>query len=83
MANGKGFFDYFKNFHPSEEVEETLKAAENVRVRVAKDPLRIEVLVDFPYVVRNCLLYPLEDELCQLYEAASFRILPTPGRPLL
>ena len=43
---------------------------------MAKNPLRIEVFADFPMLVRNSVLYPVEKELCALYGAASFRIFP-------
>lgn len=76
--NIKGFFDYFTRYVPEDpETKAALCEAENVHVRVAKDPLRIEVTADFPHVIRNGLLYPAENALCLLYSAASFRILPT------
>ena len=77
MAENKKFFDFFKHYSPNDEAREMLESAEEVRVRVAKDPLRIEILARFPRVVRNAELYPVEDELCALYSAASCRILPS------
>ncbi len=77
MTENKKFFDFFKHYTPAEEDREMLSSAENVKVRVAKNPLRIEILADFPTVIHNAQLYPIEDELCALYEAASVRIMPT------
>ena len=75
--NQKKFFEFFKHYKPDEKIREILDKAYNVRVRVAKEPLRIEVLASFDSVVRNATLYPIEEELRVLYEALSFRILPT------
>ena len=73
----KGFFDYFPGYEPEDAtVKAALAAATEVRVRVAKAPLRIEVMARFAEVVPGAMLYRVEDALCERYEAASFRILP-------
>ncbi len=73
----KGFFDYFKSFKTDEKTRQMLESAQNIKVRVAKEPLRVEVIASFPHVVRNDVLYALEEELRVMYEAASFRFLPS------
>ncbi|MBO5653320.1 MAG: hypothetical protein J6S44_03810, partial [Clostridia bacterium] len=75
--NGKkNFFDYFKHYKTDENTRQMLLSAEELKVRVAKDPLRIEVIASFPHVVRGATFYALEEELRVMYEAASFRFLP-------
>ncbi len=75
--NSKTFFDYFKRYNPDEKTRQILLMAENLKVRVAKDPIRVEVHAFFPEVIRNSVFFPIEAELCTLCEAASFRFLPT------
>ena len=72
----KDFFDYFKSYKTDEKTRQMLLTAEELKVRVAKAPLRIEVLASFPHVVRGEVFYALEEELRVMYEAASFRFLP-------
>ncbi len=72
----KKFFDYFKQYKPEEDVRRVFEDASDVRVLVSKTPLRIEVHASFPYIVKNALLYAAEKELCAMYDAVSFRILP-------
>ena len=72
----KKFFDYFKQYKPEEDVRKVFEDASDVRVLVSKNPLRIEVHACFPYIVTNKVLYTAEKELCAMYDAVSFRILP-------
>jgi len=76
MANDKKFFDYFKLYKPDSDVRRVLEDASELRVLVSKQPLRIEVHAFFPYIVRNAFLRAVENELREMYDAASFRILP-------
>ena len=77
MSEKKKFFDYFKQYRPQEDIRKILDDITSVRVLVSKQPLRIEVHASFPYLVKNAVLYAVEKELCEMYDAASFRILPT------
>ena len=77
MPEAKRFFDFFTRYKPNEDVRKILELAENVSVRVAKTPLRIEVAARFPYVLGNGFLYSIEEELRLMYSAESFRILPS------
>ncbi len=75
--NEKKFFDFFKRYNPDEKTRQMLESATAVRVRLSKDPMRIEIYATFPMVVRNVALYAVENELRTFYEAASVRIFPT------
>lgn len=73
----KTFFHYFSGYEPEDAgTKEALLSAYDIHVRVAKAPLRIEVMARFPQVVPGALLYRVEDDLRARYEAVSFRILP-------
>ncbi len=73
----KRFFDFFKNYKTEDKTRQMLESGTNVRVRLSKDPLRLEIYITFPMVVRNRVLYAVEEELCHYCEAASVRIFPT------
>ena len=75
--NDKRFFDFFKNYKTDDNTRQILESATNVRVRLSKDPLRLEIYATFPMVVRNRTLYAIEAELCSHCGAASVRIFPT------
>ena len=74
--NSKRFFDIFKKYAPSEEKRELLEKAENVRVRIQKEPYRVEVDADFDTHQSQTMLYEIEDELRAFYDSQSFRIFP-------
>ena len=75
--NQKRFFDFFKKYNPEDKVRQILETATGVRVRLSKDPLRIEIFANFPMVIRNSVLYEIEESLCRYCEAASVRFFPT------
>ena len=70
------FFEIFKRYTPEGERRELLSSGGLVDVRICREPFRVEV--DIPFDTRKDyrLLYRIEDELCELYEARSFRIFP-------
>ena len=75
--NEKKFFDFFKRYNPENKIRQVLESATGVRVRLSKDPLRLEIYASFPSVVRNSVLHEIENDLCLFCEAASVRIFPT------
>ncbi|MBE6655344.1 MAG: PolC-type DNA polymerase III [Ruminococcaceae bacterium] len=75
--NDKRFFDFFKRYKTDDKTRQMLESGTNVRVRLSKDPLRIEVYITFPMVLRNRTLHAVERELCAYCEAESVRIFPT------
>ena len=70
------FFDIFKRYEPAGERRAVLESATACDVRLCRDPFRVEVDLTFPKRQDAYLLYAIEDELCALYEARSFRIFP-------
>ena len=75
--NDKRFFDFFKRYKTDDKTRQMLESGTNVRVRLSKDPLRLEIYITFPMVLRNHTLYTVEQELCAYCEAESVRIFPT------
>ncbi len=72
----KSFFDIFRRYEAQGEKRKLLERAEGLDVRYCRDPFRVEVDLYFSAVQDHVLLYAIEDELCALYEARSFRIFP-------
>ncbi len=73
----KGFFEIFTRYIPTERQRMLLESGTNIRVRYKKTPpIRIEADIDFPHHEDAELLQEIEDELRNLYGAASFRMLP-------
>ena len=72
----KNFFDVFARYKPTEEKENLLRRGKNAKFRYMKDPMRVEVELDFDSHEDAELLYEIEDECREFYNAESFRILP-------
>ena len=72
----KKFFDIFKKYLTDREKRELLEGAENVRIRIMRDPYRVEVEADFARHNDQRTLHAIEDELRVFYNACSFRIFP-------
>ena len=72
----KNFFDVFSRYKPTEEKEALLKRGKNAKFRYIKEPMRVEVELDFECHEDAELLYEIEDECREFYNAESFRILP-------
>ena len=72
----KSFFDIFRRCDVQGEKRNLLLRAEGIDVRYCRDPFRVEVDMAFSTQQDHGLLYAIEDELCALYEARSFRIFP-------
>ncbi|MBQ7377153.1 MAG: PolC-type DNA polymerase III [Clostridia bacterium] len=75
-TSSKGFFEIFSRYRTEGEKARLLNDAKNIKVRVCKQPLRVEVDADFDAHQNPDLLYQIESELCTLYKALSFRIFP-------
>ncbi len=75
--NQKGFFEIFTRYIPTEQQKSVLSSGKSISVRYKKTPpIRIEVEIDFPHHEDAELLQETEEELRNLYGAASFRIFP-------
>ena len=72
----KSFFDVFAKYKPTEEKAALLKRGKNAKFRYTKEPMRVEVELDFDTHEDAELLYEIEDECREFYNAESFRILP-------
>ena len=70
------FLEIFKRYEPRGERRALLESATGVDVRYCRDPFRVEVDLYFDARKDHSTLYAIEDELCALYEARSFRIFP-------
>ena len=76
MNSFKRFSDVFTRYKPAENKRELLSRAENAVYRYTKDPMRVEVELWFSSREDAELLYEIEDECRELYQAASFKLLP-------
>ncbi len=76
MSETKSFFEIFKKYLPDREKRELLEKAENTRIRITREPYRVEVELDFPRHNDQKLLHSIEEELRVFYNACSFRIFP-------
>ena len=76
MQGEKNFFDIFSKYKPSEEKRALLSRGHSLRLRVAKDPMRVELDLSFASHEDAELIYEIEDECRELYSAQSFKILP-------
>ncbi len=72
----KKFFDVFGRYRPSEEKRALLERGRNAKFRYSKDPMRVEVELDFDGHEDAETLYEIEDECRELYSAASFKLFP-------
>ena len=72
----KSFFDVFQRYSPAEEKRALLLRAKNAKFRYTKEPMRVEVELSFDAHEDAELIYEIEEECCELYGAASFKILP-------
>ena len=72
----KSFFDVFARYKPTEEKRTLLERGKNAKFRYIKEPMRVEVELDFDTHEDAELLYEIEDECREFYNAESFRILP-------
>ncbi len=72
----KNFFDVFARYKPTEEKRALLERGKNAKFRYIKEPMRVEVELDFDTHEDAELLYEIEDECREFYNAESFRILP-------
>ena len=72
----KSFFEVFRRYEASEDKRALLLSAHKMDVRLCREPMRVEVDLYFSERKDFRLLYAIEDELCALYDARSFRILP-------
>ncbi len=70
------FFAKFKKYHPSGERQRLLASSRWIGMRYMQNPMRVEVDLGFDCRVSADLLYSIEEEMRELYGAASFRILP-------
>ena len=76
MSEPMTFLGRFKKYQPTGERRELLASSVWGGMRVSQSPLRVEVDLSFDRRVSADLLYAIEKELAELYEAASFRIFP-------
>ncbi|MBO5789378.1 MAG: PolC-type DNA polymerase III [Clostridia bacterium] len=77
MEDIKRFFDIFKKYTPStSDKRALLEKAKQCTARYQKDPMRVEVTLEFDDLVNQNTLYAIEEECRTLYSAASFRIFP-------
>ena len=76
MQENKGFLDLFKRYSPSASDRRVLAQAHHAVMRVNREPLRIEVEVNFDTRQDASVLYRVEQECRVLYNALSFRIFP-------
>ena len=76
MAGEKGFFDVFKKYKPSQEKRELLLRAHSASFRYSTNPMRVEVELSFNSHEEAELIYEIEEECRELYDADSFKILP-------
>ena len=72
----RSFFDVFKRYNPDEKKRALLERATGASFKYSKDPMRVEVRLEFSAHEDAELLYEIEDECRALYEAESFRIFP-------
>ena len=72
----KRFLEVFKRYEPGKRQAELLSAVRSMDVRWRREPMQVEVDLYFDARVDYELLYRMEEELCALYGARSFRLLP-------
>ena len=72
----RSFLSVFKRYDPDDNKRALLERATGATFKYTKDPMRVEVTLDFPSHEEAELLYEIEDECRTLYEAESFRIFP-------
>ena len=76
MAAEKKFLDVFLRYKPSDEKAALLDRATKASFRYSKEPMRVEVELTFESHEDPALIYDIEDECRELYNAESFKILP-------
>ena len=72
----KSFFEVFKRYNPDEKKRRLLESARDVRVKLQRTPMRVEVDMSFGEYHEADILYEIEDECRTLYSAESFKIMP-------
>ena len=72
----KGFFDVFTRYAPSKDKRQLLESATDAKFRYIKEPMRVEVELNFAKHCDAEILYEIEDECRKLYNAESFKIFP-------
>lgn len=72
----RSFLSVFKRYEPDDNKRALLERATGATFKYTKDPMRVEVTLDFSSHEEAELLYEIEDECRTLYEAESFRIFP-------
>ncbi len=72
----KRFLEVFSRYSPNKEKRELLDSACEASYRYTKEPMRVEVELTFTEHKDAELIYEIEDECRELYEAQSFKILP-------
>ena len=70
----KRFFDFFKNYKTDDKTRQMLESGTNVRVRLSKDPLRIEIYMKVKFFIRPIekLNAPLSNFLRANYTSCAF-----------
>ena len=58
----KKFFDVFSRYNPTPEKRALLERATSARFRYTREPMRVEVELDFPCHEDAELIYEIEDE---------------------
>ena len=72
----KNFFDVFSRYKPTEDKRALLERGKNAKFRYIKEPMRVEVELDFDAHEDAELIYEIADECREFYNAESFRIFP-------
>ena len=72
----KSFLDIFTRYSPDMDKRDLLLRGYNLIPRKSVNPLRIEVDITFDSHEDADLLYDIEDDCRQIYNAQSFKILP-------
>ena len=72
----RGFFDVFGKYSPEQDKRDLLLRGKNAKFKYSKEPLRVEVELDFDSHEDAELIYEIEDECREFYGAEAFKILP-------
>ncbi len=76
MTMSKTFSELFFRYTPTKEKKTLLDRAYDCKVRYSKEPLKIEVDLFFEGHEDPELIYEIQDECRDAYEAETFKILP-------
>ncbi len=72
----KKFFDVFGRYKPSADKRALLERGKNAKFKYVREPMRVEVELDFDSHEDAETIYEIEDECRELYSALSFKIIP-------